>query len=655
MFSFRKDKRSFTKKLMNDIQNREKEESEIITIGKITPERQQKREVENTLAENREMMQEKREEQKKEEQKTESQLFIINQAKIKMNSHIGTFKVLNDVPTIQDKPVGTTVEKSPANFSLFLDGFQVLSVTGDWQDTGTAKYQDNNALIKKSTLMVTGKMPPPSAPIETGKIEFIDSGQINVIEKINTSGIPVPENENPDFDIKISLCKDGYSTVVPMGILDFENNYENAFFAFEYTLSSNDIDKLTLEIIDENDKTIYGENYVPEIIIPIGKKENVRTSLEKGLKEFLKREGKPSRIWEWMEVYRDFNISKNDYTKPGHYILFWNGFDIEGIYDSSIFDKKTFRARLTGTKGEKKKTAEVSFRTEYAEVNWVDVRIDQNNKRIDTTLRVNLKDGGAEGLSCGSKTVRKSDYEEAAQRMGVQNPIEEDFTLTFCDWYKIPQEVIEEEQKEPIKERTKSFEELRDMALEGINKHWSRHAGNIGGGVQIGEDFYEVFVNAEQNEKGMVAPRIIYFTNSENNNLNRSHNWFLSRKLFYKVGYTYYSNWEEYPKGSKLYKNKGWNYKNDSDEIRSFMETSAHEIGHKLLEDYGGKTYSYKHKGSSTWGQSPLKGTTYPATGEIDLMKYADEDFLPEDFYERVVLSKEDVIGILWLSKINIK
>ena len=624
MFSFRKDKRSFAKKLMNDIQNREKEESEIITIGKITPERQQKREVENTLAENREMMQKKREEQKKEEQKTESQLFIINQAKIKMNSHIGTFKVLNDVPTIQDKPVGTIVEKSPANFSLFLDGFQVLSVTGDWQDTGTAKYQDNNALIKKSTLMVTGKMPPPSAPIETGKIEFIDSGQINVIEKINTSGIPVPENENPDFDIKISLCKDGYSTVVPMGILDFENNYENAFFAFEYTLSSNDIDKLTLDIIDENDKIIYREINLPEIIISASKKENVKTSLEKGLKKFLKREGKPSRIWEWMEVYRDFAISKNDYTKPGHYILFWNGFDSEGIYDSSIFDKKTFRARLTGIKGEKKKTAEVSFRTEYAEVNWVDVRIDQNNKRIDTTLRVNLKDGGAEGLS---PQEQSNIYEPA-------------YTQTIYPWDKIPQSDIKKHKKEPIKERTKSFEELRDMALEGINKHWSRHAGNIGEGVQIGENFYEVFVNAEQNEKGMVAPRIIYFTNSENNNFNRSHNWFLSRKLFYKVGYV---------------KENIWNYIDENKALLDFQETSAHEIGHKLLEDYGGKTYSYKHKGSSTWGQSPLKGTTYPKTGEIDLMKYTDEDFLPKDFYERVVLSKEDVIGILWLTKINIK
>ncbi len=653
MFSFRKDKRSFAKKLMNDIQNREKEESEIITIGKITPERQQKREVENTLAENREMMQEKREEQKKEEQKTESQLFIINQAKIKMNSHIGTFKVLNDVPTIQDKPVGTTVEKSPANFS-FLDGFQVLSVTGDWQDTGTAKYQDNNALIKKSTLMVTGKMPPPSAPIETGKIEFIDSGQINVIEKINTSGIPVPENENPDFDIKISLCKDGYSTVVPMGILDFENNYENAFFAFEYTLSSNDIDKLTLEIIDENDKTIYGENYIPEVIIPIGKKENVRTSLEKGLKEFLKREGKPSRIWEWMEVYRDFTISKNDYTKPGHYILFWNGFDIEGIYDSSIFDKKTFRARLTGTKGEKKKTAEVSFRTEYAEVNWVDVRIDQNNKRIDTTLRVNLKDGGAEGLS---PQEQSNIYEPA-------------YTQTIYPWDKIPQEVIEKEQKEPIKERTRSFKDLERLALEGINYHWSRcteHA--VAKNVEINSEKYECYTSAVNSKENSMNPvSLIYNTNNE---WGRSGNPGILAKVFYNVGYIEYSN--------------NWGYQDEASEDDEFKETSAHEIGHEILRNYGGMIYSWQHKGSSyllPQDKKPTKdndksviviknythidnypssfGEYYPTTGEIDLMKYyhslsPENKIIAYPDSSRTVASEKDILGLLWLSKIEIK
>ena len=634
MFSFRKDKRSFAKKLMNDIQKREKEESEIITIGKITPERQQKREVENALAENREMMQEKREEQKKEEQKTESQLFIINQAKIKMNSHIGTFKVLNDVPTIQDKPVGTTVEKSPANFS-FLDGFQVLSVTGDWQDTGTAKYQDNNALIKKSTLMVTGKMPPPSAPIETGKIEFIDSGQINVIEKINTSGIPVPDNENPDFDIKISLCKDGYSTVVPMGILDFENNYENAFFAFEYTLSSNDIDQLTLEIIDENDKFIYGENYVPEIIISASKKENVRTSLEKGLKEFLKREGKPSRIWKWMEVYRDFNISKNDYTKPGHYILFWNGFDSEGIYDSSIFDKKTFRARLTGIKGEKKKTAEVSFRTEYAEVNWVDVRIDQNNKRIDTTLRVDLKDGGAEGLS---PQEQSNIYEPA-------------YTQTIYPWDKIPQSDIEEEQKEPIKERTRSFQDLERLVLEGISYHWGRNRNHaVAKNVEINSEKYEVFVNPINTQnKAMDDVSLIYNTNNDwmrsgnpgtvTGVISAIGNLFSRQAVCYNVGYIKDSN--------------GWEYVSEKHEDVIFKLTAAHEIGHEILKAFGDVYYSYGHKGTVNTVTQEIKDGTpeYPSTGEIDLMKYY------QNYYDipRTIASETDVLGLLWLTKINVK
>ena len=641
MFNFRKDKRSFAKKLMNDIQNREKEESEIITIGKITPERQQKREVENTLAENREMMQEKREEQKKEEQKTESQLFIINQAKIKMNSHIGTFKVLNDVPTIQDKPVGTTVEKSPANFSLFLDGFQVLSVTGDWQDTGTAKYQDNNALIKKSTLMVTGKMPPPSAPIETGKIEFIDSGQINVIEKINTSGIPVPENENPDFDIKISLCKDGYSTVVPMGILDFKNKYENAFFAFEYTLSSNDIDKLTLDIIDENDKIIYREINLPEIIISASKKENVRTSLEKGLKEFLKREGKPSRIWEWMEVYRDFNISKDDYTKPGHYILFWNGFDSEGIYDSSIFDKKTFRARLTGIKGEKKKTAEVSFRTEYAEVNWVDVRIDRNNKRMDTTLRVNLKDGGAEGLS---PQEQSNIYEPA-------------YTQTIYPWDKIPREAIEKNKKEPIKERTRSFQDLERLALEGISYHWGRNRNHaVAKNVEINSEKYEVFVNPINTQnKAMDDVSLIYNTNNDwmrsgnpgtvTGVISAIGNLFSREAVCYNVGYIY-----------EYYYNNNWDYQQEKDEDVEFKFTTAHEIGHEILKAFGDVYYSYGHKGTGNTVTQKIKDGTpeYPSTGEIDIMPYYPSN-PPVSIYNRAVALERDVLGLIWLTKINVK
>ena len=168
----------------------EQEKAEIFTIGKVDKEIHEKKDIEGALAQGSEEMKAIRASREKELKAIQDQLFVINEAKIKFGSHIGTFKVLSDTPTIQGKIVGTEIEKSPANFS-FIDGFQLLSLT-QWQDIGTGKYQDNLALIKKSTIMGTGKMPPANAPIESGKIEFIDSGQINVPENIDTTGMPMP-------------------------------------------------------------------------------------------------------------------------------------------------------------------------------------------------------------------------------------------------------------------------------------------------------------------------------------------------------------------------------------------------------------------------------------------------------------------------------
>jgi len=172
-------------------QEKEHEEAEIITIGKATPKQQEERTSQVVAQRNQKRMEAIEEEQEKEDKAQDDQLFVINGAKVKFGPHIGTFKVLSDTPTIQNKTVGTEIEKSPANFS-FMDGFQLLSLTL-WQDVGTAKFQDNLALIKKSTIMGMGKMPPANAPIESGKIEFIDSGQINVPENIDTTGMPLPE------------------------------------------------------------------------------------------------------------------------------------------------------------------------------------------------------------------------------------------------------------------------------------------------------------------------------------------------------------------------------------------------------------------------------------------------------------------------------
>lgn len=200
------------------------------------------------------------------------------------------------------------------------------------------------------------------------------------------------------------------------------------------------------------------------------------------------------------------------------------------------------------------------------------------------------------------------------------------------------------------------------MALEGISQFWSRNKNNIGKGTSINKELFETFVNAIQDEKGMVAPKLIYFTNSEETNFTRSHNWELHRELYYKVGYTYHSDWKSYDNNKIVRITKGWVYKFEKDETLEFKETSAHEIGHQLLFDFGkggydGRDYSYGHKGTSgpTWiQQDPLPGTKYPPSPEeIDLMKYA-EGYRPEDYFERVVLSEKDSLGLVWLSKLKI-
>ena len=172
-------------------QEKEREEAEIITIGKATPEQQEERASQVVAQRNQKRMEAIEEEQEKEDKAQEDQLFVINGAKVKFGPHIGTFKVLSDTPTIQSKTVGTQIENAPLNFT-FEDGFQLLTLT-QWQDVGDAKFQGNVALIKKSTIVSTGKMSPANAPIESGKIEFIDSGQINVPENIDTTGMPLPE------------------------------------------------------------------------------------------------------------------------------------------------------------------------------------------------------------------------------------------------------------------------------------------------------------------------------------------------------------------------------------------------------------------------------------------------------------------------------
>jgi hypothetical protein len=85
-----------------------------------------------------------------------------------------------------------------------------------------------------------------------------------------------------------------------------------------------------------------------------------------------------------------------------------------------------------------------------------------------------------------------------------------------------------------------------------------------------------------------------------------------------------------------------------------FMNTAAHEFGHRILDSYGGWDYSWEHKGTSgKWIQQPNSGTSYPASGEIDLMKYAENRVPAHDEWDRSVASEQDVKGLLWLTRVE--
>lgn len=460
-------------------------------------------------------------------------------------------------------------------------------------------------------------------------------------------------NVNEDFDLQFSLKKnDGFDTVVPFGILDFNGKTENAFFAFNFSLMVSNVDVVTFEISDSDGKLIYAVGHLPEIVITAKRHPKLQDQLTQSQPEYNILD--PVKIWDWKSIYNSFNVSPSDYTKIGSYILFWDGFDNDGIYDSSRFDDKTLTAKITAEKNGIKKTKEVEVKTKYKEVNWVDVRIDRNKNKIDATLRVNLKDGGAKGLNCSSTTVRSADYQEASDRLGVDNPIKKDFKMRFCDWDKIPKSSLIPG-KTPITSRTRSFADLEQLAIDGLNYHWGRNENHaVAKDLKILDQGYAIYLDAVNTPiNAMDDINLVYNTNGKwmRSGNPGSATWnpiswvgnLVSREaICYNVGYIKYSN--------------GWAYQPYDEEDVEFKETAAHEIGHEILKTFGGTPYSYGHKGSvNVVTQSNNKtSTNYPMIGEIDIMPYYN-NYIPIADRNRMAAAEKDVLGLVWLTKIKLK
>jgi len=313
-------------------------------------------------------------------------------------------------------------------------------------------------------------------------------------------------------------------------------------------------------------------------------------------------------------IYEE-EITDSEMLKVGSHAWYWDGFDSNGILDTKMLTDATNLNLLSKVwyNGETEFET-VDFEADYDEVQWVDVKIDKISKRIDVTLRVNLKDGGAKGLS---------------------------------SWDDIPEKDLIAG-KSPIKSRTKSFKELEKLAINGLNYHWGRNTKHfIAKNVDIDGGKYEIYMNTiNTNEKAMDDVSLIYNTNKSwmrsgnpgtvEDPISFIGNIVSREAVCYNVGYIKYSN--------------GWFYTNDND------ESSSHEIGHTILKAYGGTFYSYGHKGSvNTITQSESSNSVnYPKSGEIDIMPYY-KDTVPLSQYKKYSASEKDVLSLLWLTKLNLQ
>lgn len=138
---------------------------------------------------------------------------------------------------------------------------------------------------------------------------------------------------------------------------------------------------------------------------------------------------------------------------------------------------------------------------------------------------MNLADGGDEGLRCFEKDY---DTDEKIRQMG-----------TVCPWDDIPPSVINSSNP-IIRQRTRLFNALERLALDGIEKYWSR---NTTYNVYVKNEKYNLFVKAiNTSENSMNELSLIFNTNTS---WGRSGNPGFFGKIFYNIGYCNFLDWYE--------------------------------------------------------------------------------------------------------------
>lgn len=174
-----------------------------------------------------------------------------------------------------------------------------------------------------------------------------------------------------------------------------------------------------------------------------------------------------------------------------------------------------------------------------------------------------------------------------------------------------------------------TFNDLRNLAEDGINKYWSTV-------IRVGSDIYSVETNVKRRNSECIGVDLYLVTA---NRFGFSHNsGIIDASFKYLKGY-YDANYQG-------------NATARADD--AFRETAAHEFGHSVLESFGGRKFSWRHKGTSSFTQRRLPlSPRYPTFGPIDLMFYHQRTGRPPNYYNRVIAVEDDVRRLIALYSIE--
>ncbi|HHN8624110.1 PAAR domain-containing protein [Escherichia fergusonii] len=293
-------------------------------------------------------------------------------------------------------------------------------------------------------------------------------------------------------------------------------------------------------------------------------------------------------------IYSERQTGK--YFTKGEHAWQWDGYSNQGILDTTKLKSKSLLVRLIALCGDMMIKVDYPLHNSPEKQKWVDVKVDRKQKTVDIIWRLAFSDGGTDGSNAKLSPI--------------------------------------------------SYSDLTNTAKTAVEFYWSRN-GSRGGG--IGDDIttalgkYKVKVKTEVNiEPSMSSFKLV---ESLDDVFGRSVSLWGFRKVVHNLGY-YYSR---YLSGMEKNYNQAADFR--------FRLDSAHEMGHIVLNEYSsGSTpdYSWTHKGTSTeYSQEPLSGFPMPASGEIDIMKYSDQERPNSVKYANSVAASEDVAGLIWLSRIK--